>query len=122
MNEEQNLELEPERREGSRVVCEQFVSLTILVRPKMQKFQVEVVDLAPQGVGFLLDQPLIAGTVLALQRVLYVPGQSWIRSGKVMHSSPREDKWLIGCEVSPPFSGEELRAMRGKATADQAKS
>ena len=122
MNEEQPLNLELERREGGRVVCQQFVSLTILVRPKMQKFQVEVVDLAPNGVGFLLDQPLLAGTVLALQRVIYVPGQSWIRSGKVMHSSPREDKWLIGCEVSPPFTGEELKAMRGKPAADETRS
>jgi PilZ domain len=101
-----------ERRAGSRHTCEQPNALTILVRPKMQKYKVTVFDISATGISFLLEVALPEGTVLALQRQILIPGQSWIRSGKVMHASQRGDKWLIGCELTPPFSVDELSALR----------
>lgn len=88
-----------------------LVTLTILVRPKMRKYQVVVHDVSPTGIGFLADVELHPGTVLALQRLIYQPGQSWIRSGRVLQATPQSDKWLVGCELSPPFSEEEMAAL-----------
>jgi hypothetical protein len=108
-NQEQNSY--SDRRGCERLPCQQYVALTILIRPKMQKFEVTVHDVSHTGIGFLLDAPLKVGTVLALQRRIYVPGQSWIRSGKVTHATQLGDKWLMGCELSPPFSQAELASL-----------
>lgn len=101
-----------ERRNGPREDCDQSVSLTILVRPQMRKYQVVVVNAGIRGLAFLMDEPLQTGAVLALQRQIRIPGQSWIRSGKVTHSTQRGEKWLIGCELTPPFSREELESLQ----------
>ena len=101
-----------ERRDSGREACHKFVPLTILVRPQMQKYQVEVVNAGIRGMAFLMDEPLNAGTVLALQRQIRIPGLSWIRSGKVTHATQRGEKWLIGCELTPPFSREELESLQ----------
>jgi len=101
-----------ERRDSLREDCTKFVSLTILVRPKMQKFQVVVVNAGIRGMAFLMDEPLPTGAVLALQHQIRIPGQSWIRSGKVTHATQHGEKWLIGCELTPPFSKEELESLQ----------
>jgi len=100
-----------ERRSESRHTCVKAHQLTILVRPKMTKHQVVIVDVSATGIAFLNDEPLESGTVVALQRQIMMPNQSWIRSGKVSHAKRQGDQWLIGCMLSPPFSAEELKAM-----------
>jgi PilZ domain len=101
-----------ERRDGSRYTCEDFNNLTILVRSRMQKHQVVVFNISATGIAFIMDVPLKPGEVVAFQRYILAPGQSWIRSGKVNQATKRGDKWLIGCELTPPFSAEELNAIR----------
>ncbi len=101
-----------DRRDSRRVDCSKYVPLTILVRPKMRKHQVLVVNAGIRGIAFLLDEPLAAGAVLALQRQIPIPGKSWIRSGKVTHATQNGDRWLIGCELTPPFSKEELDSLQ----------
>src|SRR5262245_10577956 len=109
-----------ERRTSKRQRCQPFVSLTILVRPKMQKYQVTIHDVCHTCLGFLADVPLQPGTVLALQRQIYAPGLSWIRSGKVTHATPHGEKWLVGCVLSPPFSDSELTGMAENTAVPEA--
>jgi len=100
-----------EHREASRHACSKTYQLTILVRPKMTKHQVVLVDVSATGIAFLIDEPLKPGTVLAMARRIMKPNQSWIRSGKVSHVKPQGDQWLIGCLLSPPFSADELHRL-----------
>jgi hypothetical protein len=97
-----------ERRTHERHPCTRTIALTILVRPKMQRFQIFPTDISRAGLAFMLHVPLPVGAVFAVQRHVLMPNQSWVRSGKVIHCAARGDQWYIGCELTPPFSDEEL--------------
>jgi PilZ domain len=101
-------EILKERRAHERHNCTRIVPLTILVRPKMQRYQIVPTDISQTGLSFLLNAPIQVGAVFAIQRHVLIPGQSWVRSGKVTHCSARGDQWQLGCELTPPFSEEEL--------------
>jgi hypothetical protein len=100
-----------ERRRTERHRCKKDVSLTILVRPKLQKYKVKVYEVSQGGIGFLMETPLELNTVVALQRIMYSPRVSWLRSGKVIHATQQGERWLIGCELSPPFTEAEIASL-----------
>jgi len=100
----------PKDRRGECLRCRKGVSVTILVRPQMTKLQVTIHNVSADGIGLLMEAPLAPGTVLALQR-LYSPTQSWIRSGKVTRSTQQGASWHVACDLSPPFSEEEMAAL-----------
>jgi hypothetical protein len=70
------------------------------------------VDIGPEGIGFLAERPLRPGSVLALQVLCGVPGASLTRVARVVHCAPGEEgRWRVGCQVSPPFSPEEVASL-----------
>ncbi len=112
MRDEEGFIVGDRRASVRKEVSEGSLQLTILVRPGMRKYQVSAADISNFGIGFLMDESLPLGSVLAVQQHVLIPGRSWIRSGKVIHATPRGDRWLIGCEVSPPFSKQELEVLQ----------
>jgi hypothetical protein len=70
------------------------------------------VDVGPDGVGFLTEGPLRPGTVLALQVLEGAPSASRTRVARVAHCAPAgAGRWLVGCSVGPPLSGEEIASL-----------
>jgi hypothetical protein len=70
------------------------------------------VDVGPQGIGFLSACPLRPGSVLALQVLCGAPGTSRTRVARVVFcAGGDEGRWHVGCQVSPPFSPEEVASL-----------
>jgi hypothetical protein len=70
------------------------------------------VDIGADGIGFLAERPLRPGSVLALQVLRGAPSTSLTRVARVIHCAPREGGgWRVGCQVSPPFSPEEVASL-----------
>ena len=66
-------------------------------------------DVSALGVGLLLGEPVERGTVLHLScRHLAVRDLK----ATVVHSSPKEHGWLVGCELDRRLSLEELHALQ----------
>lgn len=104
--------LAEEKKSQQRRLCLNQHKLTILVRPRMEKFQVLLREISVNEVLIHVHSPLEAGSVLAMQRIVPYPGTSWIRSGKVQEVLSQEDgSALVSCSMSPPFSKEELDAL-----------
>ncbi len=82
-----------------------------VTRPSLKAFRVTIFDASPYGISFLHDVPLEPNTVLSFQLMAGKPGVSWVRTARVIHATPQEEKWVIGCQVSPPFSAQELESL-----------
>jgi hypothetical protein len=67
---------------------------------------------SPGGISFLSAVPLRPGSVLGLQLLWGLPSASRMRVARVTHcASGEEGGWRVGCEVSPPFSPEEVASL-----------
>jgi hypothetical protein len=93
---------QPRRRSRGHI----FALFTI--PPNPTGFRVPVWDASLSGISFLRDYPLKPETILSFQLAAGLSGVSWVRSAQVVHATPHEGKWLIGCRVNPPFSEREL--------------
>jgi hypothetical protein len=102
------------QRSATRYPCKPDQVLTILVRPSLAKYQVTPHDICANGLSFFIDQPLDVGSVLAIQRVVIGPSGSWVRSGRVEHCTPVEGGYVVGVELTPFFSAEELEELIDK--------
>ena len=91
--------------------CWQCPLVRLAIRPRFRSFKAFLQDVSASGIGFFLGSSLEPGTVLALQLKAGLPGTSLVRTAKVVHATPREGRWLIGCRLSPPFSAAELEAL-----------
>jgi hypothetical protein len=70
------------------------------------------VDVGPDGISFLAERPLRPWSVLALQVLCSAPAASRMRVARVAHCAAGEKGgWRVGCEVTPPFSGEEIASL-----------
>ena len=66
-------------------------------------------NLTGDGIGLHLPRPLEPGTLLQVQfRHALVPD----RVAKVIHASPNDTGWLVGCEITLPFSETEVEALQ----------
>jgi hypothetical protein len=99
------------RSEPRRPCCWEQTVIRVTVRPSFQPFPAQVRNVSARGIGFLHQDPLEPGAVLALQLRAGVAGTSCIRTGRVVHATPCGGEWLIGCTISPPFSPRELEAL-----------
>jgi c-di-GMP-binding flagellar brake protein YcgR len=71
-------------------------------------------DISATGIGFLIQQPVKAGTVLILK--LQTQDQRFCRPlpARVMHTTLQtEGDWLIGCRFVRALSAQELRVLLG---------
>ena len=82
-----------------------------IARPSLKAFRVFICDASPYGISFLHDFPLEPKTILSFQLMAGKPGVSWVRTARVIHATPQQEKWVIGCQVSPPFSAQELESL-----------
>jgi len=132
-----------EGRTQKRYRCRERNIVRFAVRPSFQNYVALVSDVSVNGIGFLIDQPLEKGTVLALQLRGGGHGTSMVRLAKVMHvrrhlpikDAPwiRKKPWLqsflsffggddrkdpefvylVGCRFSPPLAEEDLEMICG---------
>jgi hypothetical protein len=102
-----------ERRRWRRRVCRPAPVLCYVPWPDSLGRLGRVVDISPEGIGFLADGPLRPGSVLGLQLLWGLPSASQTRVARVAHCACGEEGgWRFGCEVTPPFSGEEIASLR----------
>jgi hypothetical protein len=73
-------------RSQERYQCRPRTLVRLAVRPSFQSFPALAHDISAEGIGFLFNRPLEAGTVLALQLDGERPGISLIRMAQVIHS------------------------------------
>ena len=101
----------PARNAGrhARHTCENFVSVEILVRPKMRRFQVVMIDVSADGISFLHGRPACSRAPFwrCSATPCCRPFRGFGPAGSRMQPNAAR-KWLIGCELSPPFSEDEM--------------
>ncbi len=101
-----------ERRRWPRRACRPGPVLCYVPWPDALGRLARAVDLSPGGIGFLAEGPLRPGSVLALQALSGAPTASRTRVARVARCAGREKGgWRVGCEVSPPFTGEEIASL-----------
>ncbi len=100
-----------ERRGEPRRLCLARPLLRYVVRPGLLSRWGYALNFTGRGVAFLAAEPVDCGAVLALRVEDGPPGSSVIRTGRVAHCSCVPGGWVVGCEVSPPFSPAELAAL-----------
>ncbi len=91
--------------------CWPCLLVRLAIRPRFRSFKAYLRDVSASGIAFFLGSPLQPGTVLALQLKAGQPGTSLVRIARVVHATPREGRWLIGCRLSPPFSAAQLEKL-----------
>jgi hypothetical protein len=101
-----------QRRAEPRQNYSPFSFIWVVARPSLRPFRVLARDFSDGGLSFLHDSPLEVGSILALQLTVRQADTSLIRTARVIHATPAEGFWLIGCQVSPPFSAAELEGLR----------
>lgn len=109
--EDQRPVIEVERRSAARHPCDNSPLIRLTVRPGLRTFRGLLWDVSRDGISFHLHRPLEKGSVLTLVVRGSAPGVSCSRSAHVVHSTPAEGLWLIGCRVSPPFGDHELEGL-----------
>jgi hypothetical protein len=100
-----------DRRAEPRRDCNPFRFVWVVARPSLRPFRAAARDFSERGLSFLHDSPLEAGSIFALQLTVRQADTSLVRTARVTHVTPMEDLWLIGCQVSPPFSAAELESL-----------
>ena len=99
-----------ERRHEPRIDCPARPTLRFAVRPDPRLCWGYAANISAGGVGFLAVEPVGPGAELELY-VLEGP-PSCLRVVRVTHCAPSgTGSWLVGCQVSPPFSGEEIACL-----------
>jgi hypothetical protein len=110
-------EYEPERPAGSddrrhepRVQCPAQPVLRYSVPPSRLLRWGYAADISRAGVCFLAAEPVGVGSDLELHAPEGPP--ACVRVVRVAHCAPTGvGSWRVGCEVSPPFSGEEVASL-----------
>src|SRR5262245_41958006 len=74
-----------EARTQKRYRCREKKLLRFAIRPTFRNHVALINDVSVNGIGFLINEPLEAGAVLALQLRGGIPGVSMIRTARVMH-------------------------------------
>ncbi len=106
--------LEGERRSMGRFPAAHRPLVHLLVKPSFFSVRAFVHDVSQAGIAFLLNRPLKPGSRLAFQLRDDRRGNTRIQSARVAHLTPQPGGyWLVGCEISPPLSGEELHFLQG---------
>ncbi len=99
-----------DRRHEPRVGCPGRPTLRYAVRPGSRLCWGYAANVSAGGVCFLAVEPVGPGAELELY-VLEGP-PSCVRVVRVTHCAPSgAGSWRVGCQVSPPFSGEELASL-----------
>ena len=99
-----------DRRHEPRVGCPGRPTLRYAVRPEPRLCWGYAANVSAGGVCFLAVEPVWPGAELELY-VLEGP-PSCVRVVRVTHCAPSgAGRWRVGCQVSPPFSGEEIASL-----------
>jgi hypothetical protein len=132
-----------EQRRHVRYLCLDGDVIRLAVRPVLGDLRVLMLDLSFGGVGFILQQPLEVGTLLALQlggsdaegvtrraRVRHCrphpapPNAPWLPPSSAvgrffrwlvgLPAQPGQGQaWLAGCEFTQPLDEQELKVVLG---------
>jgi PilZ domain len=101
-----------ERRRSPRRACRPAPAVCYVPWPDSLGRLGRAVDISPEGIGFLADRPLRPWSVLALQVLCGAPSASRTRVARVAHCAGGEEGgWRVGCEVTPPFSADEVASL-----------
>jgi hypothetical protein len=99
-------------RGGQRRPCRSSPLLKLLVRPSFQPQNGVARDVSRRGISFFLGRELPVGARLALYSRGGRRGDSCVLTARVVYATTcRGGSWLIGCELSRPFSDAELAAL-----------
>jgi len=99
-----------ERRHEPRVGCPGRPTLRYAVRPDARLCWGYAANISAGGVCFLAVEPVAPGAELELH-VLEGP-PTCVRVVRVTHCAlVSAGRWRVGCQVSPPFSGEEIASL-----------
>ena len=101
-----------ERRRSPRRPCPVSSPLSYVPWPGSLGRLGHAVSVSSEGVRFLAEGPLRPGSILGLQLLWGLPSASRTRVARVAHCAAGEEgRWEVGCEVSPPFSPEEVASL-----------
>ena len=101
-----------ERRRSPRRPCSVRPALSYVPWPGGLGRLGYALSVSPEGVRFLAEGPLRPGAVLGLQLLWGRPSVSRTRVARVAHCAAGEEgRWEVGCEVTPPFSAEEVASL-----------
>ena len=101
-----------ERRRSPRRTCAVCPALSYVPWPGALGRLGYARSVSPEGVRFLAEGPLRPGAVLGLQLLWGRPSASRTRVARVAHCAAGEEgRWEVGCEVTPPFSAEEVASL-----------
>ena len=101
-----------ERRRSPRRPCPRLPALSYVPWPGSLGRLGYALSVSPEGVSFLAAGPLRPGSVLGLQLLWGLPSASHTRVARVAHcAGEAEGGWRVGCEVTPPFSAEEVASL-----------
>jgi hypothetical protein len=99
-----------DRRHEPRVGCPSQPALRYAVPPARPLRWGYAADVSREGVCFLAAEPVDVGEDVELYALEGPP--SCVRVVRVAHCAPTGvGSWRVGCEVSPPFSGEEIASL-----------
>jgi hypothetical protein len=101
--------IEEERRYRPRLLSCQFVFIGPHGDPSASHQLASLWNVSPGGLGLFLTGPVGAGTLIHVQ---FPNTTVRDRVAKVVHCSPNEDGWLVGCQVQLPLSQAELQALQ----------
>ncbi len=101
-----------ERRRAPRRPCPTRLALSYVPWPGSLGRLGYALSVSPEGISFLAERPLHPGSVLGLQLLWGLPSASRTRVARVAHCADDEEgRWRVGCEVTPPFSPEEVASL-----------
>jgi hypothetical protein len=99
-----------ERRHEGRAECPARPALRYAMRPDPELRWGYAANVSAEGVGFLAVEPVDLGSDLELH-VLDGP-PFCVRVVRVTHCAPTGvGSWRVGCQVSPPFTSEEIASL-----------
>jgi hypothetical protein len=99
-----------ERRHEGRAGCPARPALRYALRPDPELRWGYAANVSVNGVCFLAVEPVALGADLELHMVDGPP--SCVRVVRVTHCAPTGvGTWRVGCQVSPPFSSEEIASL-----------
>lgn len=132
--------LEADERTHTRYMGGEGIRLRLAVQPTYRGHRAVLCDISVGGVGLLMERPLEAGTVIAVElrenldegvtRIARVahsrpwetpadapwlpkPHPLWTLIGRLVGSNPpqRETCWFVGCKFDSPLNEDELHRL-----------
>jgi hypothetical protein len=102
--------LQAERRAQGRRFSGQVACLRYQADASAAHYQlVTIWNASPEGLGLFLKRPVEPGMVFHIQfRHLAVRD----RVATVLHVTPHDSGWLVGCQLDEQLRSDELRALR----------